>query len=90
MSQPITKGMQQVLDTITDAKNGEISGWSVATWLNQSRSPEGVRERLRALTKRGLITMRRVEDKEFPDRLQAMYSVKANTVDEGEEDDTNK
>jgi hypothetical protein len=74
--------MQDVLATIADAKAGEISGRSVAAWLNQSRSPEGVRESLRALMNRGLITMRPMDDptdefrKAFPDRLKAMYSIR--------------
>jgi hypothetical protein len=26
--------MQKILATIADAKSGEISGWSIAKWLN--------------------------------------------------------
>jgi|SRR6185437_9103551 len=74
---PVTLKMKRVLDTIADAKTGEISGWSVAKWLNSSRHPEGVREQLRALTNRGLIIMRPMDDppRQFPDRLKAMYSI---------------
>lgn len=80
-SSPMSEKMKNVLATVADAKNGEISGWSVATWLCMRRHPEGVRESLRALTNRGLITMRPMDDpsdefrKQFPDRLKAMYSV---------------
>lgn len=78
---PMSNNMKNVLATIADAKNGEISGWSVARWLNQSRHPEGVREGLRALVNRGMITMRSMDGpndgfrKAFPDRLKAMYSI---------------
>jgi hypothetical protein len=77
----MSQKMKDALATIADAKNGEISGLSVAAWLNQSKHPDGVRESLRALTNRGLITMRPMDDpndefrKQFPDRLKAMYSV---------------
>lgn len=73
--------MKLVLATIADAKSGEISGWSVAKWLNSSHNPEGIRESLRALVNRGLITMRPMDEnpddfrKAFPDRLKAMYSI---------------
>ena len=69
--------MRIVLSTIADAKAGEISGWSIAKWLNCSWHPEGVRESLRGLTNRGLIIMRPMDDppKDFPDRLKAMYSI---------------
>ena len=82
MPDPMSQRMKDVLATIADAKAGEISGRSVAAWLNQSRSPEGVRESLRALMNRGLITMRPMDDptdefrKAFPDRLKAMYSIR--------------
>lgn len=78
---PMSQKMQDALATIADAKNGEMSGWTVATWLGKRRHPEGVRESLRALTNRGLITMRPMDDpsdefrKAFPDQLKAMYSV---------------
>ena len=75
---PMSQQMKDVLATIADARTGEISGWSVAKWLNKSRCPEGVRESLRALTNRGLITMRPMDDppREFPSRMKAMYSIK--------------
>jgi hypothetical protein len=79
--------MQDVLATIADAKNGEISGWSIATWLLQRQHPEGIRESLRALVNRGLIVMRPMDDtsdewsKAFPDRLKAMYSISKQDVD---------
>ena len=82
MPEAMSQRMKDVLATIADAKAGEISGRSVAAWLNQSRSPEGVRESLRALMNRGLITMRPMDDptdewrKAFPDRLKAMYSIR--------------
>ena len=78
---PLSERMQRILATIADAKSGEISGWSVAKWLNQSWHPEGVREGLRALVNRGLIVMRPTDDpnddfrKAFPDRMKAMYSI---------------
>lgn len=78
---PMSQKMKDVLATIADAKNGEISGWSVATWLGMRRHPEGVRESLRALVNRRLIVMRPMDDpkdefrKQFPDRLKAMYSI---------------
>ena len=78
---PMSKRMQDVLAVIADAKNGEISGWSIATWLLQRQHPECVRESLRGLVNRGLITMRPMDDpnddfrKAFPDRMKAMYSV---------------
>ena len=78
----MSERMKQVLATIADAKAGEISGWSIATWLLQRRHPEGVRESLRALVNRGLIVMRPMDDpcdefrKAFPDCMKAMYSLK--------------
>jgi hypothetical protein len=78
---PMSQKMKDALATIADARNGEISGWSVATWLGMTRHPEGVRESLRALTNRGLVIMRPMDDpadefrKQFPDRLKAMYSI---------------
>jgi hypothetical protein len=78
---PMSYGMRAVPAVVADAKAGEISGWSIATWLCQRHHPEDVRERLRALTKRGLIVMRPMDDpadewrKRFPDRLKAMYSM---------------
>ena len=80
---PMSQKMKDALATIADAKDGEISGWSVATWLGMRHHPEGVRESLRALTNRGLVTMRPMDDpnddfrKQFPDRLKAMYSISA-------------
>ena len=78
---PMSERMQKILATIADAKSGEISGWSIAKWLNQSRCPDGVREGLRGLVNRGLVTMRPVDDpndgwrRVFPDRMKAMYSI---------------
>lgn len=82
MKQEMSKTMQAVLATIADAKSGEISGWSVATWLCKRSHPEGVREALRALVNRGLIRLRPMDDpnddfrKQFPDKLKAMYSIR--------------
>lgn len=79
---PMSKNMETILMTIADAKSGEISGWSIAKWMNTSRHPEGIREGLRALVNRELITMRPMDEpsdefrKVFPDRLKAMYSLK--------------
>lgn len=81
IAHPMSQKMKDTLATIADAKAGEISGWSVATWLGMRKHPEGVRQSLRALTDRGLITMRPMDDpadefrKQFPDRLKAMYSI---------------
>jgi hypothetical protein len=79
---PMSERMQKILATIADAKSGEISGWSITKWMNQSRNPDGVREALRGLVNRGLVTMRPVDDpshewsRQFPDRMKAMYSLK--------------
>lgn len=84
-SAPMSEKMKSVLATVADAKNGEISGWSVATWLCMRRHPEGVRESLRALVNRGLIVMRPMDNpndefrQRFPDRLKAMYSIARGT-----------
>ena len=80
-TKPMSDNMRAVLATIAVARYGEISGWSVATWLGHKNHPEGIRESLRALTNRGLIRMRPMDDpddefrRQFPDRLKAMYSV---------------
>ena len=80
-TRPMSKTMKDALATIADAKAGEISGWSVATWIGKRRDPSGMRESLRGLVNRGLITMRPMDDpndehrKRFPDRLKAMYSI---------------
>ena len=79
---PMSEGMKKILATIADAKSGEISGWSIAKWLNQSQYSTAIREGLKALVNRGLVTMRPVDDpadewrKQFPDRMKAMYSLK--------------
>lgn len=79
---PMSQRMQKILATIADAKSGEISGWSIAKWLNQSRSSMAIIEGLRGLVNRGLVTMRPVDDpsdewrRVFPDRMKAMYSLK--------------
>ena len=78
----MSERMKQMLATIADAKDGEISGWSIAKWLNQSRFPDGIREGLRGLVNRGLIVMRPMDDpadewrRQFPDRMKATYSLK--------------
>lgn len=77
----MSQNMKDVLATVRDAKTGEISGWSVVHWLCKGRNPEGVRDSLRALVNRGMITMLPMDDptdefrKKFPDRLKAMYSI---------------
>ena len=76
---PLSERMQRILATIADAKSGEISGWSVAKWLQLDSF--FTREGLRALVNRGLIVMRPTDDpndefrKAFPDRMKAMYSI---------------
>ena len=76
---PLSVRMQRILATIADAKSGEISGWSVAKWLQLDSF--FTREGLRALVNRGLIVMRPTDDpnddfrKAFPDRMKAMYSI---------------
>ena len=55
---PLTKLQSRVLAVIADAKTGEISGRSIATWLLRRRNPDGIRTVLRSLENRGLITMR--------------------------------
>jgi hypothetical protein len=81
-SLPLTELQAKVLAVIKDAKNGEISGLSIATWLLRRRDQQGIRTVLRSLENRGLITMRPMDDpndewrKQFPDRMKAMFSVK--------------
>ena len=76
---PLSERMQRILATIADARSGEISGWSVAKWLQLDSF--FTREGLRALVNRGLIVMRPTDDpnddfrKAFPDRMKAMYSI---------------
>jgi len=82
VARPLTKLQTQVLAVIADAKAGEISGLSIATWLLRRHSQDGVRESLRSLERRGLITMRPMDDpadefrQKFPDRMKAMFSIK--------------
>lgn len=73
---PINAKMQAILRTIADAKSGEISGHSIAKWL-QMHDRQALVERLRGLVNRGLVTMRPVDDppRMYPDRMKAMYSV---------------
>ena len=72
---------KQVLATIADASSGEISGTSIATWLLCRRDYSGLRETLKCLQRRGLITMRPMDDpndeyrKQWPDMMKAMYSI---------------
>jgi hypothetical protein len=78
--------MQKILATIADAKAGEISGWSIAKWLNQSGNSMAIREGLRGLVNRGLIVMHPKDDlndewrKQFPDRLKATYSLSTERI----------
>jgi hypothetical protein len=74
---PLTKLQSQVLAVIADAKSGEISGLSITTWLLRRHNKDGVRTVLRSLENRGLITMRRTENNEWPDRMKAMFSIRA-------------
>lgn len=84
-SRPLTKLQAQVLALIGDARDGEISGLSIATWLLRRRHPEGITGVLRSLEKRGLISMRPMDDpadwfrRRFPDRMKARYSLKKET-----------
>jgi hypothetical protein len=73
---PLTKLQSQVLAVIADAKAGEISGLSIATWLLRRHHTDGIRDALRTLENRGLITMRPMDDREFPCRMKAMFSIK--------------
>ena len=81
---PLTKLQKQVLATIADAKAGEISGLSIASWLLRRQHPDGIRSVLLSLQSRGLITMRPTDGptdefrRRFPDRLKAMYAIKRN------------
>jgi hypothetical protein len=85
---PLTKSMQAVLDTIEMADAGEISGRSIAAWLNKSRDFDGVRESLKALVRRDLITRKIVDNPKYtdqsiqPDYYGAKYSIKANMTKE--------
>jgi hypothetical protein len=74
---PISKKMREALAVVADAKTGEISGWSIATWLGVKWAPEGIRESLRALTNRQLVNMRPTDapPRQFPDRLKALYAI---------------
>lgn len=51
----MTHLQSQVMRTIADAKAGEISGHSIAMWLNSSRDPSGVYSSLRSLVKKGWV-----------------------------------
>jgi hypothetical protein len=80
---PLTKLQSQVLAVIADAKAGEISGLSIATWLmRRKHGRDGIRTVLRSLEARGLIVMRSMDDpadefrQQFPDRMKAMFSIK--------------
>jgi len=80
---PLTSLQRQVLAVIADAKTGEISGLSIATWLmRRHHGQDGIRTVLRSLENRGLITMRPMDDpadefrQQFPDRMKAMFSIK--------------
>jgi hypothetical protein len=78
----LTELQSQVLAVIADAKTGEISGLSIATWLLRRHNPDEIRTVLRSLENRGLIIMRPMDDpsdkfgKMFPDRMKAMFSIK--------------
>ena len=80
---PLTKNMQLILDTIKLSHPKEISGMSIATWLLKRRGgKDGIREGLKGLERRGLVSMRPVDDpsdefrQQFPDRMKAMYSLR--------------
>ena len=79
---PLTKNMQLILDTIKLAHRKEISGMSIATWLLKRGGKDGIREGLKGLERRGLVSMRPVDDpsdefrQQFPDRMKAMYSLR--------------
>ena len=82
MTQPLTKMQAQVLAVIQDARAGEISGLSIATWLLRKHNQSGIATVLRSLQNRGLICMRPLDDpndkwrRQFPDRMKAMYSIR--------------
>jgi hypothetical protein len=84
---PLTKLQTEVLAVIKDARAGEISGLSIATWLLRRKNTEGIKTILRSLENRGLITMRPMDSptdefrKQFPDRMKAMYSLREGSHD---------
>ena len=63
-------------------RNADLGFREILPIAARSFIQEGIRESLRALVNRGLITMRPTDDpndewrKRFPDRLKAMYSIK--------------
>lgn len=85
---PLSENMRSVLNTIKETTNpdGRISGYSIAAWLNKSRHNEGVRESLKALTRRGLIERHSMDDPndefriKYPDWLKSKYSIVKETV----------
>lgn len=78
MPSPMSERMKLVLASVADAKSGSITGWALAKWLNQSCNPEGVRESLIGLVKRGLIDMHPKDCRpgDFPSLLNASYSIR--------------
>lgn len=91
-SRPLTKLQTEVLAVIKDARNGEISGLSIATWLLRRNNRDGIRTVLRSLENRGLIAMRPVNvlpcddinfqwREQFPDRMTAMFSIRKDKED---------
>lgn len=78
---PLTKLMREALAVIADARNGEISGHSIATWmLRRTNGWEGVREALKGLERRNLIIMHRHDDGgDFPNRRKATFSINKET-----------
>ena len=82
-TRPLTKLMREALAVIADAKNGEITGQSIATWmLRRTRGWAGVREALKGLERRNLVVMHRHDDGgDFPDRRRATFSINKETFD---------
>jgi hypothetical protein len=85
-SRPLSRNQAAALAVVKDARAGEISGLSIATWLLKRRNPTGMREVLRSLVNRGLVVMRPMDDptdewrQRFPDRMKAMYSIAVATT----------
>ena len=81
-TRPLTKLMREALAVISDARNGEISGQSIATWmLRRAWGWDGVREALKGLERRNLVVMHRHDNDDFPDRKRATFSINKETFD---------
>ena len=78
----LNKHQREVLAVIADAKSGQISGQSIATWLLCRTNFDAIRETLKSLERRGLVDMKPMDDpsdeqrRKYPDRRKALYSIR--------------